>query len=39
MGINEDLFWEGEKQRSFLNFLIAVKFLLLTVCLISWHIG
>ena len=36
VGINEDL---GEVEtKIFLNFLIAVEFLLLTVCLIFWDI-
>ena len=38
-GINKDLFWERENKVFFFNFLIAVVFLLLTVCLIFWDIG
>ena len=39
MGINEDLFLGEGETKIFLNFLIAVVFLLLTVCLIFWDVG
>ena len=32
-------FWEKEETKIFLNCLIAVEFLLLTVCFIFWDIG
>ena len=39
MEMNEDLFLGKGERKIYLNFLTAVVFLLLTVCLIFWDIG